>query len=425
MFNNINIFIKTLGCNINNLESEIFLSFLKYFKIKLKKNFFDSDILIINSCIIRKNPQIKILKELKKWTFLKKYKKNIVFLTGCLSEFENFKKIKLIKIDIILNSNCYYYLKKIILFYIKNKKKIYFIKKKKHFFSKNKINNFFLIMKGCNHNCSYCVIPQIKGKEIYFDYNQIFFNVLNNIKTIFCEITLLGQNVNSYFYKKIDFNSLIFNLSKIKNIKRINFLSSNVKDFNKNFFFLYKNIKKISSHIHLPIQSGSNKILKKMNRKYSVIEYFYFIKKIKKIKKTSFSTDIIISFPYENFNDFDLSIKLIKKIKFTDVFFFSYSKRINTISFNFKKKDFLKKFKLKIFQKHIFKNNFFFFNNYERVLVIGYLKKNIFIGKTDSLKIVFFEYFNYNIIGTFLTLKIISIKKNFFLGVYENIYSII
>lgn len=421
MFDKINIFIKTLGCNINNLESENFLNFLKYFKIKLKKNFFNSNILIINSCIIRKNPQIKILKELKRWTFLKKYKKSIIFLTGCLSEFENFKKIKLIKIDIIINSNCYFYLKKIILFYIKNKKKIYFIKKQKKFFLKNKINNYFLIMKGCNHNCSYCVIPQIKGKEEYFSYKKIFFNILNNIKTFFCEITLLGQNVNSYYYKNIDFNSLIFNLSKIKNIKRINFLSSNIKDFNKNFFFLYKNINKISSHIHLPVQSGSNKILKKMNRKYTINEYLYFIKKIKKIKKTSFSTDIIISFPYEKLIDFDLSIKIIKKIKFTDIFFFSYSKRINTISFNFKKKDLLKKFKLKIFQKNI-KNNFFF-NKNERVLVIGYLKKNIFIGKTDSLKIVFFEYFNYNIIGKFLLIKIINIKKNFFLGIYESIYS--
>ncbi|WP_433928027.1 MiaB/RimO family radical SAM methylthiotransferase [Candidatus Carsonella ruddii] len=422
MFKNINIYLKTLGCNINNLESEKLFNFLKYFKIILKKNFFNSDILIINSCIIRKNPQIKILKELKKWTFLKKYKKNIILLTGCLSEFENFKKIKLIKIDIILNSNSYMYFNKLLIFYIKNKKKIYFIKKKEKFFLKNKINNYFLIMKGCNHNCSYCVIPQTKGKEYYFSFNKIFFNIINNIKKTFCEITLLGQNVNSYIYKNINFNSLIFNLSKIKNIKRINFLSSNIKDFNKDFFFLYKNIEKISNHMHLPIQSGSNKILKKMNRKYSINEYLFFIKKIKKIKKTSLSTDIIISFPYENLFDFDLSIKIIKKIKYTDVFFFSYSKRLNTISFNFKKKDLLKKFKLKIFQKNIIKNNFFFLNNKERVLIIGYIKKNIFIGKMDNLKLVFFEHYNYNIIGTFIYLKIISIKNNFFLGVYENIY---
>ncbi|MBY0585352.1 MiaB/RimO family radical SAM methylthiotransferase, partial [Candidatus Carsonella ruddii] len=413
-----------LGCSINNLESEKIFNFLNYFKIKLKKNFFNSNILIINSCVIRKNPQIKILKELKKWTFLKKYKKNIIFLTGCLSEFENFKKIKLIKIDIVLNSNCYLYLNKLILFYIKNKKKIYFIKKKEKKFLFNKINNYFLIMKGCNHNCSYCVIPQIKGKEQYYSFNKIFFCIINNIKKSFCEITLLGQNVNSYFYKNINFNSLIFNLSKIKNIKRINFLSSNVKDFDKNYFFLYKNIEKISTHIHLPIQSGSNKILKKMNRKYSINEYLIFVKKLKKIKKTSFSTDIIISFPYENFKDFDLSIKITKKIKFTDVFFFLYSKRINTISFNFKKKDLLKKFKLKIFQKTISKKNFFF-NKKERVLVIGYIKKNIFIGKMDNFKLIFFEYYDYNIIGYFIYLKIISVKNNFFLGVYENIHSII
>lgn len=422
MFKKIYIYIKTLGCSINKLESEKIFFLLNYFKIKITNFFLNSNILIINSCVVRKNPQIKVLKELKKWSFLKIYLKNIIILTGCLSELENLKKIKLIKIDIIINSFCYFYLNKIIIFFIKNKKKIYFIKKKELIFIKNKINNYFLIMKGCNHNCSYCVIPQIKGKEYYYNFNKLFFNILNNIKKKFFEITLLGQNVNSYFYKNINFNSLLFNLSKIKNIKRINFLSSNVKDFNKDFFFLYKNIKKISSHIHLPIQSGSNKIIKKMNRKYSLNEYLIFIKKINKIRKTSFSTDLIISFPYEKFIDFDYSIKLIKKVKFVDVFFFSYSKRINTISFNFKNKNLFKKFKLKIFQKIIEKNNFNIINNLERVLVIGYIKNNIFIGKMDNLKLVFFEYYNYNIIGMFIFIKIIFKKKNFFLGIYESLY---
>ncbi|MGK2916073.1 MAG: MiaB/RimO family radical SAM methylthiotransferase [Candidatus Carsonella ruddii] len=425
MFNYINIFIKTYGCNINNLNSEKIFLILLYFKINIIKNIININLFILNSCIIRKNPQIKILKEIKKISFLKKYFKNIIILTGCLTEFENIKKINLLKIDITINSFCYIYIKNILIFYIKNLKKIYFIKKKDFFLKREKINNFILIMKGCNHNCSYCVIPQIKGKEFYINYNNIFNNILNNIKTKFYEITLLGQNVNSYLYKKINFNSLLFNLSKIKNIKRINFISSNIKDFDKNFFYVYKNVKKISSHLHIPIQSGSKNIIKKMNRKYTINEYLLFIKKIKKIRKSTFSTDIILSFPYENFNDFDYSIKIIKKINFFEVFFFSYSKRINTISYNFKKKDLFNKFKIKLFQKKIKKNIFNIINTIERVLVIGYIKKNIFIGKMDNLKIVFFEYYNYNIIGNFILIKIIFKKKNFFLGIYENIYKCI
>ncbi|MGK2931075.1 MAG: MiaB/RimO family radical SAM methylthiotransferase [Candidatus Carsonella ruddii] len=422
MFNYINIYIKTYGCNINNLNSEKIFLILLYFKVNIIKNIINTNLFVLNSCVIRKNPQIKILKEIKKISFLKKYFKNIIILTGCLTEFENIKKIKLLKIDISINSFCYIYIKNILIFYIKNFKKIYFIKKKDFFLKKENINNYILIMKGCNHNCSYCVIPQIKGKEFYIHYNNIFNNIFNNIKKKFYEITLLGQNVNSYFYKNIDFNSLLFNLSKIKNIKRINFISSNVKDFNKTFFYIYKNIIKISSHLHIPIQSGSNIIIKKMNRKYTINEYLFFIKKIKKIKKSTFSTDIILSFPYENFNDFDYSIKIIKKINFFEVFFFSYSKRMNTISYNFKKKDLFKKFKIKIFQKKIKKNIFNILNNLERVLVIGYIKNNIFIGKMDNLKIVFFEYYNYNIIGIFVLIKIIFKKRNFFLGIYENIY---
>ncbi|XZR52919.1 MAG: MiaB/RimO family radical SAM methylthiotransferase [Candidatus Carsonella ruddii] len=422
MFKYIKVFIKTLGCNINNLESEKIFNFIKYFKIKKKNFFFNCNLLILNSCVIRKNPEIKILKELKKWSFIKKYKKNIMFLTGCLVEFENFEKFKLIKIDILFNNICNIYINKLLIFFIKNKKKIFFIKKKINYFFKNKINNYFLIMKGCNHNCSYCVIPQIKGKEYYFPYKYIIYNIIKNIKKKFCEITLLGQNVNSYIYKKNDFNSLIFNISKIKNIKRINFLSSNIKDFKRNFLFLYKNIIKISNHFHLPIQSGSNKILKKMNRKYNLLEYLLFIKKIKKIKKTTISSDIIISFPEEKNFDFDQSLKIVKKINFLDVFFFSYSKRINTISYNFKNNNNISKFKLFLFQKFLSKNKYCFLNKQERVLVIGYIKNNIFIGKMDNFKLVFFEFYNYKIIGTFVIVKIIKNKKNFFLGIYENIY---
>ncbi|MFI4878748.1 MAG: MiaB/RimO family radical SAM methylthiotransferase [Candidatus Carsonella ruddii] len=425
MFKYINVFIKTYGCNINNLNSEKIFLILLYFKIIIIKNIINVNLFILNSCVIRKNPQIKILKEIKKISFFKKYFKNIIILTGCLTEFENIKKINLLKIDISINSFCYIYIKNILIFYIKNFKKIYFIKKKDFFLKKESINNYILIMKGCNHNCSYCVIPQIKGKEIYINYNNIFNNIFNNIKKKFYEITLLGQNVNSYLYKNINFNSLLFNLSKIKNIKRINFISSNVKDFNKNFFYVYKNVIKISSHLHIPVQSGSNKIIKKMNRKYTINDYLFFIKKIKKIKKSTFSTDIILSFPYENLNDFDYSIKIIKKINFFEVFFFSYSKRINTISYNFKKKDLFKKFKIKLFQNKIKKNIFNILNNIERVLIIGYIKNNIFIGKMDNLKIVFFEYYNYNIIGKFVLIKIIFKKKNFFLGIYEDIYTYI
>ncbi|MGP4128177.1 MAG: MiaB/RimO family radical SAM methylthiotransferase [Candidatus Carsonella ruddii] len=422
MFKYIKIFIKILGCNINNLESEKIFNFIKYFKIKKKNFFFNCNLLILNSCVIRKNPEIKIFKELKKWSFIKKYKKNIILLTGCLVEFENFEKFKLIKIDILFNNICSIYINKLLIFFIKNKKKIFFIKKKISYFVKNKINNYFLIMKGCNHNCSYCVIPQIKGKEYYFPCDYIIYNIIKNIKKKFCEITLLGQNVNSYVYKNNDFSSLIFNISKIKNIKRINFLSSNIKDFKKNFFFLYKNIKKISNHFHLPIQSGSNKILKKMNRKYNLLEYLLFVKKIKKIRKITISSDIIISFPEENYIDFDSSLKIIKKINFLDVYFFSYSKRINTISYNFKNKNVMNKFKLFLFQKFILKNKYSFLNKKERVLVIGYIKNNIFIGKMDNFKLVFFEFYNYKIIGTFVIVKIIKNKKNFFLGIYENMY---
>ncbi|BAF35127.1 conserved hypothetical protein [Candidatus Carsonella ruddii PV] len=423
MFNFINLYIKTLGCNINTYISSKIIYNIKYFKIKILKNFLKSNLLILNSCVVRKNPQIKILKELKKWFFIKKYKKIIIILTGCLTEFEKINSLISLKIDIVINSLSYIFIKKILNLYLKTKKKILLIKKKNNFNIKKNILNYISIMKGCNHSCTYCIIPQTKGKEFYYSFSYIFNYIINNIKKKTTEITLLGQNVNSYYNKNVNFNSLIFNISKIKNIKRINFLSSNIIDFNKNFYNLYKNVKKISNHIHLPIQSGSNLILKKMNRKYNLNHYICFIKKIQKIKFTTFSTDIIVSFPNENFFDFDQTLKVLKKIKFLDIYYFLYSKLRNTISFNFKENSFfVKKFKLFIFQKSIIKNYYLLNNRVVRILVIGYISKNIFIGKMDNLKLVFFEYYKYNIIGKFINVKIIKIKKNIFLGLYENIY---
>ncbi|AFP83772.1 isopentenyl-adenosine tRNA methylthiolase [Candidatus Carsonella ruddii CS isolate Thao2000] len=422
MFFHVILYIKTFGCNINNFESNNILKIIFYFKILLKKKLLNSDLIIINSCVIRKNPQLKIFKIIKKIIFLKKYKKNLIILTGCLTETENLNFLKIIKVDIIFNSLSVLYIIKIIKNFFLNKKKIIFIKKNKLKIL-NKISTYLNIMSGCNHNCSYCIIPQIKGKESYLNYKKIFNFIIKNLKKKNCEITLLGQNVNSYKYNKINFSSLIFNISKIKNIKRINFLSSNLFDFNKKFLILYKNLKKISNHLHLPIQSGSNFILKIMNRKYSIKKYLIFTKKIKKIKFTTLSTDIIISYPKEKFIDFDYSLKILKKIKFLNYFCFLYSKRKNTLSYNFQENNnFLKFFKLKIFQKN--KNNYFILLNKKiRVLVIGYIKKNIFIGKMDNFKLIFFEYYNYNIIGKFIFVKVIDIKKNIFLGIYESFFN--
>ncbi|AFP83582.1 MiaB/RimO family radical SAM methylthiotransferase [Candidatus Carsonella ruddii] len=422
MFNYIILYIKTFGCNINNLESSNITKIIFYYKILIKKNILNSDLIIINSCVIRKNPQLKIFKIIKKIIFLKKYKKNLIILTGCLTETENLNFLKIIKVDIIFNSLSIFYIIKIIKNFLLNKKKIIFIKKNKIKII-NKINNYINIMSGCNHNCSYCIIPQIKGKETYLNYKKIINFIIKNLKKKNYEITLLGQNVNSYKYNKINFLSLIFNISKIKNIKRINFLSSNLFDFNIKFLILYKNLKKISNHLHLPIQSGSNFILKIMNRKYSIKNYLNFIKKIKKIKFTTLSTDIIISYPKEKFIDFDYSLKILKKIKFLNYFCFLYSKRKNTLSYNFQENNnFLKIFKLKIFQKN--KNNYFILLNKKiRILVLGYIKKNIYIGKMDNFKLVFFEYYNYNIIGKFIIIKIVDVKKNVFLGIYESMFN--
>ena len=295
--------IITYGCQMNESDSERIASQLEIKKYK-PVNIDQADLVIINVCSIRQSAIDRIKSKIKK--IRKNNKKTKIILTGCILEkdkeyFEN----QVSEIWPIANLST-------------NLEK-----------AKCESNKHALvpIMTGCNNFCSYCAVPYTRGREKSRSKTEIIKQVKNLIKNKYQEITLLGQNVNSYK----NFPELLKKINDIPGKFKINFLTSHPKDMSDELIKVISNSKKVSKNIHLPIQSGDNTILKKMNRNYTVGHYKKLVKKIRKaIPKVKISTDIIVGFPGETEKQFQNTVKLIKEIKFKQAYISSYSPRPGT-----------------------------------------------------------------------------------------------
>ncbi len=281
------------------------------------------------------------------------------------------------------------------------------------------------IMYGCNNFCTYCIVPYVRGRE----RSRKPENILNEIKELasdgYKEITLLGQNVNSYNGgENYGFAKLLRDIEKIDGIQTIKFVSPHPKDFTDDVIEAIKDSKKISKLLHVPLQSGSTNILKVMNRKYTKEHYLSLIEKIKKqVPDISFSTDIIVGFPGETEEDFEETLDVVKKVNFEQIFMFIYSRRVGTpadkmenqIPEDIKHKRFevLKQ----LYEDNIEKNNQKYIGTIQNILVEGYSKNNInmLTGRTDTNKVVIFEGTK-ELIGKFINIKIISEHKWYLKG---------
>ncbi|CAL4322832.1 tRNA-2-methylthio-N(6)-dimethylallyladenosine synthase [Buchnera aphidicola (Periphyllus testudinaceus)] len=424
------IHIKTWGCQMNEYDSSIIFKVLKK-KFNCKKTNFPekSDILILNTCSIREKAQEKLFHQLGRWKKLKNIKKKLIIAVGgCVATQEKKRIYKRAPfVDIVFGPKTIHHLPKMINLFKKNEKKIIKIKENKlnkfKFFkihSKRKISAYISIMEGCNKCCSFCIVPYTRGKEISRSPEDIILEAefLSNNGTK--EIILLGQNVNSYkgkfiYGKNCKLSKLIQLISKIKKIKRIRFTTSNPMEFTKDLIKIYKKIPKLVNCLHLPVQSGSNKILKKMRRPYSISQYKKIIKKLKYIRPNiQITSDFIIGFPGETKKDFQKTLNLIKDIKFDMSFSFIYSPRPGTPAIRLNDNTSLKekKNRLYILQKKINKNTNFFskkmIGTTQEVLIeksIYQKNKNKLFGKTQNNRIVIFKG-PLNLIGKIVFVKI-------------------
>lgn len=342
-------FIKTYGCQMNVHESEKLAGvFVKNGFINTD-NIKDADAIIFNTCCIRDGVEQKIQANIGALKNIKKNKPNcIIAVCGCMTQASG-RSEKLLKmfpfIDIIFGTYNLYLFEDYLLSKLNNNKKTVEIwEKNENFICENEdvkrdnINNnaWVNITYGCNNFCTYCIVPFVRGRERSRNIDDIIVECKNLISEGYKYITLLGQNVNSYGNDLNDgssFNLLLQKLEKLEGDFRIKFMTSHPKDLNEEVIKTIANSNKICNTIHLPVQSGSNNILKLMNRNYTKEHYMELIKTIRKyIPDCYISTDIIVGFPSETEENFEDTIDLIQNVKFDGVFAFMYSKRSGTIA---------------------------------------------------------------------------------------------
>ena len=339
-------YIETQGCQMNEYDSDKMKDLLSQnLGFQSTKNKEEADILIVNTCSIREKAQEKVFSLLGNWRKLKKNKPDLVIgVAGCVASQESDEiSQRAPYVDMVIGPQTIHRLPEIYEKSLESKKTIVDVEfpliEKFDNLPKNsqsKFSEYVTIMEGCSKYCSYCVVPYTRGTEVSRPLKDIIDEVNNLVENGTKEIILLGQNVNAYFYENekgdiINFGLLLFYLSRNKGIKRIRYTTSHPNNFDEQTYLAYEKIPQLVSHLHLPIQSGSDKVLAAMKRGYTVLEYKSVIRKLKKARPDiTFSSDFIVGFPGETEDDFLKTIDLIKDIEFDQSYSFIYSKRPGT-----------------------------------------------------------------------------------------------
>jgi len=339
------IFIKTFGCQMNEYDSNRIYDSVKKIGFKKTDDQKNTDCFVLNTCHIRDKAKEKVYHEIGRIKKIyRKKNKPIMVLAGCVAQAENQEMLKREPyIDIVIGPQSYHKINETLKQFISSVKKEetdFDTISKFEYFDKienksNKISAFLTIQEGCDKFCNFCVVPFTRGPEYSRPLNKIIYEAETLIKNGAKEITLLGQNVNAYSYfensKEYRISNLINELEKYSELKRIRYTTSHPRDMTDDLIDCYANNKKLMPFVHLPIQSGSNKILKLMNRKHTVEEYLNIYERLKKINSNvEFSSDFIISYPGETNDDFNDTLNLVKKIKFINSYSFIFSPRPGT-----------------------------------------------------------------------------------------------
>lgn len=427
------IYIKTWGCQMNEYDSFKISELLNYNGYKLNHEAETSDVLLLNTCSIREKAQEKIFHQLGRWKKLKNSNPNLIIgVGGCVASQEGKNIIDRANyVDIVFGPQTLHRLPDM----IKNVERykipivdIEFLENDKFdFFPKTQYNNpssFVSIIEGCNKYCSFCIVPYTRGREMSRPCEDILLEINQLTNNGVKEIHLLGQNVNAYYgkYKNryCSFAELIRLVSSIDAVKRIRFTTSHPAEFNDDIINLYADIPKLVNFLHLPVQSGSNRILKLMKRLYTIEEYKNIIKKLIYIRPNiQISSDFIVGFPSETDKDFLKTIKLIEEINFDTSYSFVYSKRPSTkaIKINDIISEKEKKQRLYILQNKINYQSMIWskkmLGTVQKIIVEGTSRKSIndLYGRTENNRIVNFKGFN-NLIGKMIKVEITDIYKN-------------
>ena len=431
--------ILTMGCQLNENDSEKLCGMLEEMGYIRTDDFQDADLNLFNTCCVRENAEDKLFGKLGELKRVKEEKGTIIAIGGCMMQEKHITdKIKESYpfVDILFGTHTLYRFPEDLYKALIEKKKqedildidgeIYEglpIKRD------SKIKASVTIMNGCNNFCTYCIVPYVRGRERSREPKEIIKEVEELAEQGYKEITLLGQNVNSYLrvekekgipfeeYEGVhSFATLLKAINKIEGIERIRFVSPHPKDFTDDVIEAIASCDKVCKLIHLPLQSGNTKVLKEMNRKYTKEQYLNLVEKMKaKIPNLTLSTDIIVGFPGETEEEFEDTLDVVRRVRFEQVYMFIYSRRVGTPGdkmenqipeeIKHKRFDRLKA----LVESQIEENNQKYVGTIQKVLVEGTSKNNekMLTGRTDSNKVVIFEG-DKNLINQMIDLKIVS-----------------
>jgi len=405
--------IKTFGCQLNENDSEKLSGMLTEMGYQETEDINESDVIIYNTCCVRENAELKVYGHLGSLKKLKKVKPDLVLaVCGCMMQQE--EVVEHIKstyshVDLIFGTHNLHTFPELLFNSLESDGMVIDIWSSDGKIAegmpierKNSVKAWVTVMYGCNNFCTYCIVPHVRGRERSRRPEDILEEIRMLGQEGFKDITLLGQNVNSYgkdLEKPVDFASLLYEVDKIDGIERIRFMTSHPKDLSDSLIYAMRDCKKVCEHLHLPIQAGSTRILEAMNRKYSKQQYIELIEKVREaVPGISLTTDIIVGFPGETEEDFDETLDVVKKVRYDSAYTFLYSKRTGTPAAKMSeqvdeavKMDRFKR--LLDVQNAISKEiNSKLLGSEAEVLVEGPSKKNskIYTGRTRTAKIVNF-----------------------------------
>ena len=445
--------ILTMGCQLNENDSEKICGMLEEMGYEKTDDINEANLAIFNTCCVRENAEERLFGKVGELKNLKEKNNLIIAIGGCMMQEEHIlEKIKksFNYVDIVFGTHTLHKLPEDLYSVLKNQKRIQDVidiegnvYEELPIKRESKTQGSVTIMYGCNNFCSYCIVPYVRGRERSRKPKDIIKEVEELAKQGYKEIMLLGQNVNSYLrsemeaikqgklidedgdYKEIDsFAKLLMKINEIEGVERIRFVSPHPKDFTDDVIEAIAKCDKVCKFVHLPLQSGSTKMLKVMNRKYTKEQYLELVEKMKKrIPNIKFSTDIIVGFAGETEEDFEDTLDVVKKVGYEQVFMFIYSRRAGTPGdkmpnqvpeeIKHKRFDRLKE----LVENQIAENNKEYQNTIQKVLVEGPSKNNdkMLTGRTQTSKIVVFEG-NEDLINSIVNVKITEDHMWYFKG---------
>lgn len=438
--------ILTMGCQLNENDSEKMAGMLKGAGYSKTEKIEDADVIVFNTCCVRENAESRLFGKLGEVKKYKEEKGTIIAIGGCMMQEKNMVE-KIHKsypfVDILFGPHTLNKFLEDLYIALKEKKSIEDILDVDGVIfegipteREDKIKASVAIMNGCDNFCTYCIVPYVRGRERSRNPQEIIDECECLAKQGYKELTLLGQNVNSYLVseKKKDkdlkfdvsvngknmevnsFATLLLAVNEIDGFDRIRFISPHPKDFTDDVIKAIKECDKVCKMIHLPLQSGSTNILKRMNRKYTKEQYLDLVEKIRKeIPEICFSTDIIVGFPGEEESDFEDTLDVVRKVKFEQVFMFIYSRRKGTPAdiMEDQVEEKIKHIRFeklkKLYEEIVAQRNKEYVGTEQTILVEGKSKtnENTLTGRTESNKVVNFEA-EEDLIGKTIKIKIVS-----------------